>query len=262
MLFNVREMRTGVAQSSQISDIEAAPSVGEGEQFPTKKRYQGFDQNYLAIKYGLILATSQELIDDMEYDVLKRDGRALSKSFMSTVEIIASNVLNNGFATNGLDGVPLFSAAHPALVPGVADQTNILGTPADLSMSTLKGLCTLMRKTLDSAGNKINLRPETLIVPADLEFLALELTQSTLRPESDNAFVNSVNSVKLEYAIKPVVWDYLTDSDASFVQSGKDDHSMMFYWRQRPEVATKEDLRLLGLAWGMRDSRRRLIVSL
>ncbi len=247
MLFNVREMRTGVAQSSQISDIEAAPSVGEGEQFPTKKRYQGFDQNYLAIKYGLIIASSQELIDDFEYDVLSRNGRALSKSFMSTVEITAANVLNQGFSTNGLDGVPLFSAAHPALVPGVADQTNILGTPADLSMSTLKGLCTLMRKTRDSAGNKINLRPKTLIVPADLEFLALELTQSTLRPESDNAFVNSVNSVKMEYAINPIVWDYLTDEDATYIQADKDDHSMMFYWRQRPEVATKEDFKTQSL---------------
>lgn len=247
MLFNVREMRTGVAQTSQISDLEAAPQVAEGAQFPTKKRYQGFDQNYVALKYGLLLATSQELIDDMEYDVLSKNGRALSKAFMSTVEILSANVLNNGFSTNGLDGVPLFSAAHPALVPGVADQSNILGTPADLSMTTLKNLCTLMRKTRDSAGNKINLRAEKLIVGADLEFLAIELTQSTLRVEESNAGVNAVNAVKMEYALKPVVWDYITDDDASFVQAGKDDHSMMFYWRQRPEVATKEDFKTQAL---------------
>lgn len=246
-LFNVRTMRSGVAQSSQISDIEAAPSVGEGEQFPTKKRYEGFSQNYLAIKYGLILATSQELIDDMELDVLSRDGRALMKSFMSTVEILAADVLNSGLTDNGLDGVPLFSAAHPALVPGVADQSNVLGTPADLSMTTLKAMCTLLRKTKDSAGNKINIAPRKLIVPADLEFVALELTQSTLRVESDNAGVNAINAVKMQYQIDPVVWDYLTDVDACFIQGAKEDHSLMFYWRQRPEVATEEDFKTQAL---------------
>lgn len=246
-VFNVRSMSSGVIQTGQLSDVEAAPQVGEGEQFPTKKRYQGFDKTYTAIKYGLILAASQEVLDDMELDVLSRDGRALMKSFMSTVETLAANVLNNGFGTNGLDGVPLFSASHPALVPGVADQSNILDTPADLSMTTLKALCTKLRKTQDSAGNKINIQGKKLIVPAELEFVALELTKSTLRVEEANAGVNAINAVRAEYAIDPIVWDYLTDSDASFLQGPSDEHSMMFYWRQRPEVATEADFKTQSL---------------
>lgn len=247
VIFNVREMRSGVTQTSQVSDLEPAPEVGEGENFPTKKRYQGFDKTYTAAKYGLILATSQELIDDMDVDVLSRDGRALMKSFMNTVEILSADVLNSGSATNGLDGVPLFSAAHPAVVPGVADQSNILGTPADLSSTTLKNMMTLMRQTKDSAGNKINLSGKTLIVPAELEFLALELTQSTLRVESDNAYVNAINSVKAEYGVMPCVWDFLTDVDACFLQAEKDQHQLMFYWRKRPSVATKEDFKTEAL---------------
>lgn len=247
VIFNVREMRSGVTQTSQVSDLEPAPAVGEGENFPTKKRYQGFDKTYTAAKYGLILATSQELIDDMDVDVLSRDGRALMKSFMNTVEILAADVLNSGSSSNGLDGVPLFSASHPAVVPGVADQSNILGTPADLSSTTLKNMMTLMRQTKDSAGNKINLSGKTLIVPAELEFLALELTQSTLRVESDNAYVNAINSVKAEYGVQPCVWDFLTDVDACFLQAEKDQHQMMFYWRKRPSVATKEDFKTEAL---------------
>lgn len=240
-------MSSGVIQTGQLSDVEAAPSVGEGEQFPTKQRYQGFDKTYTAIKYGLILAASQEVLDDMELDVLSRDGRALMKSFMSTVEILAANVLNQGFSVNGLDGVPLFSASHPALVPGLANQSNILDTPADLSMTTLKALCTKLRKTQDSAGNKINLQGKKLIVPADLEFTALELTKSTLRVESGNEGVNAINAVKAEYSIDPIVWDYITDSDCSFLQAASDEHSLMFYWRQRPEVSSEVDFKTQSL---------------
>lgn len=247
VIFNVREMRSGVTQTSQVSDLEPAPEVGEGENFPTKKRYQGFDKTYTAAKYGLILATSQELIDDMDVDVLSRDGRALMKSFMNTVEILAADVLNSGSSSNGLDGVPLFSAAHPAVVPGVADQSNILGTPADLSATTLKNMMTLMRKTRDSAGNRINLVGKKLIVPAELEFLALELTQSTLHVDSANAYVNAINSVKAEYGVEPIVWDFLTDTDACYLQAEKDSHQMMFYWRKRPSVATKEDFKTEAL---------------
>lgn len=242
-IFNVKQMRTAIAQSSQVSSLEPAGAVGEAEQVPLQRLWQGFAKTYKAVKYGLMLATSQELIDDMEYDVFTRNGEKLSKSFMSTVEIMAANVLNTGFSAAGPDGQALFSTAHPSLAPGVADISNKLGTPADLSMTSIKGLATLLRKTTDTAGNKIQIKPTTLIVSTDDEFLASELLESKFLVDSSNNNVNAINSVQSLYGIKPLVWDYLTDADAHFLAGDKKDHMLCFWWRKQPSIATEYDFK-------------------
>lgn len=242
-LFNVKTMNTSIAQSAQVSSLQPAGAVGEAEQVPLQRLYQGFSKTYKAIKYGLMLATSQELLDDMEYDVFTGNGRKLSRSFMSTVEIMAAAVLNSGFTANGPDGVPLFSTAHPLLAPGLNPASNRLAIDADLSLTTIKALATLMRKTPDTAGNKVQIKPVTLWVSTDDEFLAHELLESKFRVESDNNSVNAINSVQSLYGIKAEVNDYFTDSDALFLQAAKKDHMMNFYWRKQPSIATEMDFK-------------------
>lgn len=242
-VFNVKDMATAIAQSTQVSALQAAGSVGEAEEIPMQRKYQGYSKTYQAVKYGILLATSQELLDDMQYDVMGQDARRLAQAVMETVETVSADVLNDGFSTNGLDGVPLFSASHPLLAPGAGLGTNLLGTPSDLSMTSLKAMSTLLRKTVDTAGNKINLRGKQLIVSPDDEFTARELLKSTYLVDAGNANVNAINSVQSEYNLNLVVWDYLTDADAFFLQADGSDHFMTFYWRQRPETATEKEFK-------------------
>lgn len=241
-IFNIKDMKTGIAQSSQTSSLQPAGAVGEAESVPMQKIYQGFDKTYSAVKYGLMLASSQELIDDLEFDVLGANARKLMRAFMSTVEIVSADILNNGFSAAGPDGVALFSASHPLLAPGAGLSSNIV-TAADLSMTSLKAMVTQLRSTVDTAGNKVMIQPKTLIVSPGDEFTAYELCKSVMLPASDNANVNAVNSVQAQYKIEPLVWDYLTDTDATFLAGDKTDHSMMFYWRKRPSIATEYDFR-------------------
>jgi len=243
MIFNVKEMRTAIAQSTQVSSLQPAAVVGEAESVPLQKIYQGYDKTYTAVKYGIMMASSQELIDDLEYDVLSSNPRKLTKAFMSTVEITAADIFNNGFATTGPDGKVLFATDHPLLAPGAGTASNKLATAADLSMTSLKNMVTLLRSQVDTAGNKIMINPSKLIVAPDNEFLAYELLKSVMLPDSSNASVNSVNSVGAQYKIEPIVWDYLTDADAFFLSSDKMDHMLCFYWRKRPELATDYDFK-------------------
>lgn len=239
MIFNMKSMKTGIAQSAQVSSLQPAGSVGEAEQIPSQKIVQGFDQTYTAVKYGIMLQTSKEMIDDLEYDVLNQNARKLAKAFMSTTEIVSADVLNTAFSATGPDGKTLFATDHPLLAPGAGTNSNKLATPADLSVTSLKSMITLLRGTLDTAGNKVMIQPKTLIVHPDNEFLAVELLKSIYLPASDNAFVNSVNSVLSEYRVAPLVWDYLTDSDAFFLAGDKADHSLCYWWRQKPEVSSE-----------------------
>lgn len=242
-LFNVKDMRSSIAQSTQVSSLQPAGSVGEAEQIPLQKIYQGYDKTYTAVKYGIMLASSQELIDDLEFDVLGANPRRLTRAFMSTVEITSANVFNTAFSTVGPDGKVLCATDHPLLAPGAGTSSNKLAVAADLSMTSLKAMVTLMRGQKDTAGNKIMINPRQLLVHPDNEFTAYELLKSTMLVDSSNANVNAVNSVGSQYKIEPIVWDYLSDSDAFFLLGDKMDHMLCFYWRKRPELSTDEDFK-------------------
>jgi hypothetical protein len=242
-IFNVREMRTGIAQSTQVSGFTAAQYVGEAEEIPLQKRYQGYAKTYLAVKLGIMCGQSQETIDDLEFDVLADNASQLADAVMESINIAVADVFNSGFSTNGLDGVPLFSASHPVVAPGEGTSSNLLAVAADLSATSLKAMITLLRGQVDMAGKKVHIKPQFLIVPKEEEFNAVELLQSEMLVNTSNDSVNALNSVKSLYGILPVVNDYFTDADAFFVAGEKASHKLTYYWRKRPEMSSDYDFR-------------------
>lgn len=244
ILYNVKDMITSIAQSTQVSSLQPAGQVGEAEQVPLQQSYQGYDKTYTAVKYGIMLATSQELLDDLKFDVMGENPKRLNKAFMHAVEIAAAAIFNNAFSAGsaGPDGVALGSTSHPILAPGVGLSSN-LTTAADLSMTSLKAMVTGMRQQLDSGGNRIQIQPRYLVVSPGDEFTSYELLKSQFLVDSANANVNAVNSVSGQYTIQPIVWDYLTDTDATFLVADKMDQNLCFWWRQRPDISTSADFK-------------------
>jgi hypothetical protein len=242
-LFNVKDMKASIIQSAQVSSLKPPVEVAEGAQIPLQSMVQGFSKTYKALKYAGMLAVSQEALDDEGSEIFTKAPRAFARAFNETEETLAAAVLNGGFSDTGPDGVSLFSAAHPALVSGVANQSNLLGTAADLSSTSIKAMYSLLRATKDTAGNRIQIKPKKLIVGADDEFLAYELLNSTLLPNSGNESLNAVNSPKDLYNVMPIVWDYLTSSDAYFVAGDKIDHNLCFYWRKRPVLSSDTEFK-------------------
>jgi len=242
-IFNVKDMRTAIAQSSQVSSLQPAGAVGEAEQVPVQRVYNGYSKTYTAVKYGIMMGSSQELIDDLQYDIMGENSRRLMRAFGSTVEITAADILNNGFSAAGPDGKALFATDHPLLAPGAGTGSNKLSTGADLSTTSMKAMITLLRQTVDTAGNKVMIRPAQLIVHPDDEFEARQIIKSVMLTDSANANVNAINSISSEYNIDVVVWDYLTASDAFFVAGEKMDHNLCFYWRKRPAIGTEYDFK-------------------
>lgn len=236
-LFNVRDMKGSISQTTQISSLVPASVVGEAESLPMQKIYQGYAKTYTARKFGILLATSQEAIDDEQYDVFNKNPRRLARSFMSAQEIDAASILNEAFTTVGPDGQALCSVSHPLLAPGAASPgSNLLAVAADLSMTSLKDMATLFRGQVDSAGNKISIDPKYLVVPAALEFTAIELLESVMLVDIANANVNALNSVKASRQMSPVCWDYLSDSDAWFLMAAPVDHDINWFWRKQPSL--------------------------
>lgn len=254
-IFNVRTMDRSIIQHTQVSGIPAVGSVVEGAEYPMDSMVQGYDKTYRAIKYGVIVPITEELLDDNQHDEVFNRAEHLGRAMREAERISAASVFNNAFTTLGPDGKVLCATDHPLAYPGAGTNSNRLATDQDLSLASLEDLITIMRKTKDNSGKKVLIKPAFLIVGPDLEFLAHELLESVSKPQASTASslteVNSVNSTRARYGLEPVVMDYITDDDAWFLAGAKGSHKVYWFWRKQPETSSdmefKSDVALMKI---------------
>ena len=105
-------------------------------------------------------------------------------------------------------GQPWFDTAHSVAGTNYA---NHVATRA-LSTANLQSSLITMRSTnnVNDRGDRIRVRPDTLIVPAALEYTARTILESSQLPGSANNDINAVRG-----ALDLVVWDALADSASS-----------------------------------------------
>ena len=116
-----------------------------------------------------------------------------------------------------------------------------------------------MRKFTDYRGNKINVNPDLLIVPEDLEQTAYEIIRSSGDPTSGNLKANFHNG---RYGA--VVWRELTSTTAWFMADSRlMAMNLIWYWRIPLEIfgdgALMAGTRSIGgyyrASWGALDWR-------
>jgi hypothetical protein len=205
-----------------IYGMQAAPEMPEGEPILYDSGGISYNAVYLYRTYGLGFAITKQMIDDGEHINIGRiQSKHLANSLTQTRELNAANLLNFGFGTNPLfaapDGVPLLAANHP--IQG-GTYSNILGTAAALSQTSLEQLLTNIGRAKDDRGFPANINSENLVVSPENEYQANTIVNSALRAGGN---FNDVNSIKLLNKIKavkvvrrltsPVAWYVTTDVD-------------------------------------------------
>lgn len=201
----------------------------------------------------------RKLVDDNLYP-----GAGIPKSLTQRVEKLAdsaaihrersgANVFNNaftdtgvdqeGFSVSGADGVGLCSTAHPATPGNPSTQSNE-GTLA-FTAANVRATRLLMRKLKDDKGNPIALKPDTVLIPPDLEDKADVIFGSDQEPGGAN---NDVNNLRGKYT--PVVWDYLTDPTAWFlIDSVLKGQHLVWLDRVLPEFNQEKDTDTQIFSW-------------
>ena len=179
--------------------------------------------NMEPVEVGLGYAITRKAIDDNLYkSEFKPTALGLGKSFNQFWEREAAAIFNNAttYDTNvGGDGKALCATNHPYDGGTWANRPT---TDLDLNEgSLLDGMTAVRRDFVDEAGLKVYARAERLIVPLELEKVAIRLLKSELRPGTSNNDVNAILSLSgglTQY----IAWDYLTNTRAWFLDTSID----------------------------------------
>lgn len=228
-VFNVESSDKQSEKDSYESGFVTMPEKTEGVAASYDAIAPGISKTYTHKTYALGYELTEEAVEDnlRTQETFAKLPQALSRSAIETVEVTAANIFNNGFTTNGFDGVPLFSDSHPNL--DNSTQSNTPSVQADLSVTSLTAGLTSIEKFVDEKGLKRPTKAVMLAVPVDLWNVAEELLGSEYKPFVANNEVNALQVKDLQY----FVWHYLTDTDAWFLLAEKGMHKLKFFWRVR-----------------------------
>ena len=193
---------------------------GAGERYVYNQEH-----NEIALGYAI----TRKAIDDNLYKTqFQPSNLGLIESFQQTKEIYGSNILNTATTYNaniGGDGVALCSTAHPIDGGTVA---NTPTTQVDLNEATLLNAMISIRTNFkDQAGLKVFARGRKLIVPPQLEPVAIRLTKTELRPGTADNDVNAIISTSGGLPEGYMVNDFLTSAYAWFLLTNIDGLSYM-----------------------------------
>jgi len=229
-IFTKHDSKMALERTAEMRYLGLAQLKTEGGQTAfdnnAGERYV-YNQEHTEIALGY--AITRKAIDDNLYKTqFAPSNLGLIESFQQTKEIYGANILNTATTYNasiGGDGVALCSTSHPIDGGTVANRPAV---DVDLNESTLLNAMISIRTNFkDQAGLKVFARARKLVVPPQLEPVAIRLTKTELRPGTAD---NDVNAIMMTAGGLPesyMVNDFLTSQYAWFLLTNIDGLSYM-----------------------------------
>ncbi len=216
-IYETESSERSFEEETKLSGFSAAPVKNEGSAIAYDNAQEVFTARYTHETIALGFSLTEEAIEDNLYDSLAtRYTKALARAMAYTKQTKAAAVLNNGFnsAFPGGDGVSLFNTAHPLVSGGT--NSNTPATPADLNETSLEAAVIQIAAWTDERGLLIAAKPNKLVVPPSLQFVATRILETELRTATAD---NDINALRNNRSIPGgyTVNNYLTDTDAWFL---------------------------------------------
>lgn len=219
MIFDSEGSDRAFEEEVLLGGFGAAVTKAEGSAVTYDTAQESWVARYTHETIALAFALTEEAIEDNLYDKLSsRYTKALARSMAHTKNVKGAAVLNNGFSTSypGGDAKPLMTTDHPLL-----DDNTLANEPAtavDLNETALENAFIAIAGWTDERGLKVAVKPQTLIVPAALQFIAERILKSPGRVETAD---NDLNALASRSAIPGgyEVNHYLVDTDAWFLKT-------------------------------------------
>lgn len=248
-LFNVQSSQTA---DEKVLGIGGIGSTGWNFEDLGRVAYtepvKGFEETFAHHEFARGVTVERKLIDDNRIAGALDAAGNLGDSAFRLREKAGANVFNNAFSAatsetlddygtdaTGPDGVALCSDAHDTSPQDTANLVNE-GVLA-LSKANVSTTRQLHMALTDMNGDLLNVMPDELLVPPELEDTALEIVRSQLDPTSAN---NAINPQAGRFTV--TTWHYLTDATAWFMlDSGLRRQHLRWYDRIGLEFGREQD---------------------
>lgn len=158
------------------------------------------------------IAVDRAALEDDQYGQIKLRVQSLADEARRHQDELVFSLLKDGFAGLCYDGQYFFDTDH---AEGESGSQSNKGTTA-LSATSLQTAITSMSKFKDDKGRIMGVVPDTLVVPPDLKWTAMELLESWLAPDTAANKTDNRRNV-LRNSLDLVVSPYLTDANDWFL---------------------------------------------
>ncbi len=246
---------------AEMSPLGGMRAMGEGEAVSYDVPVEGHKKSIQTVKFGLGFQVTEEMSDDELFGMSKKMSSSLSRGANVCADTNFWNLFNNAFsATTAWDGAAVFGN-HTTLK---SKQVISNAGSADLSQTSLEAAFEYYDNLVDEAGIKLMLKPNMLLIPNKLKWVANDLLKATGRvwdytgtggdrtkglvsngsagiaQGPVNGLLNGVNpknGLVDDWSI--FASRYLSDDDAWFLLS--DQHDFRFYWKKKPTMSSSDD---------------------
>lgn len=219
-LFKTRKSNMALERSVSMELMDTAVVKTEGG--PTSfnnapgEKYV-YNQEHIELGRGFAM-TRKMIADNLYKTEFGPNAIGMRNAFLRTEELYAADVLNSGttyVTAVGGDGKALFASDHP--VDG-ATVSNIASPAVSLNESALlNGQVAINANWRDNANQRMNAKPRRLVIPPQLEPVAVRLLKTELRPGTAMNDVNAILSVQGGVPDGYLVWNYLTSQYAWYL---------------------------------------------
>ena len=204
-------------EETKLSGFGTAPVKAEGSAIAYDNAQEAWSTRYNHETIALGFSITEEAVEDNLYDSLSaRYTKSLARAMAYTKQVKAAAILNNGFNATyaGGDGVALFSTAHPTVGGGV--NSNTAAVQVDLNETSLEAAVIQIAAWTDERGLLIAAKPQKLVIPPALMFVAERLLKTVGRVGTAD---NDINALKQMGSIPggSTVNDFLTDTNGWFI---------------------------------------------
>lgn len=252
-LFDTFGSQRAYEEDVGVTSFGLAQVKPEGQAIAYDEESQAYVTRYTHVVYGLGFVITREIYEDDLYDVVgQRRARGLAFSMRQTKETVAANVYNRAFDSNyvGGDGAQMCAniadGGHPNFAGGI--QSNRAETDAEFSEASLESAMIQMSKWTDDRGLKINIQPQSLVVPVDLQFTAQRVLgspyQTGISPgAADGGGLHEISAIYTMGALPGgfSVNHYLTDTGAWFLRSNLNKDGLKHFERRGQEFGIDND---------------------
>lgn len=218
--YTTRKSKMQLERNVSMRYMGVATVTSDGESTPFDNLPgQRYVYNQTHLQFQDAFAITRQTIEDNQYSTsFGPNAMHLRDAFLRAEDVYAANVFNTATtysAALGGDGVALGSTAHP--VDG-STFSNLASPAASLNeTSLLSAQVAVNANWRDNANQRMNAKPQCLIIPPQLEAVAARLLFTELRPGTANNDINAVQVVQGGVPKGYKVWNYLTSSYAWFL---------------------------------------------